>query len=56
MKVTCEIQDYSNPVKPNIRIHNSWLRGTLVEIEIDGERYVVDGNEMKCAIDNCMNT
>lgn len=34
MKVTCEAQDYSNPAKQNIRIHNSWLRGTLVEIEI----------------------
>lgn len=56
MKVTCEIQDYSNPKKkPNIRVHNSWLRGTLVEIEVEGSRYTVDGNEIKRAVDNCMN-
>lgn len=41
--------------KPNIRVHNSWLRGTLVEIEVEGSRYTVDGNEIKRAVDNCMN-
>lgn len=55
MKITCEIQDYSKPKKSNIRIHDSWLRGTLIEIEINGERYTVDGNEIKRAVDNCMN-
>lgn len=55
MKVTCEIQDYSNPKKPNIRVHDSWLRGTLVEIEVEGSWYTVDGNEIKRAVDNCMN-
>lgn len=57
MKVTREIQDYSTPPpkKPNIRVHDSWLRGTLVEIEVEGSRYTVDGNEIKHAVDNCMN-
>lgn len=56
MKVTCEIQDYSNPAKPNISVHDSWLRGALAEIEVEGNRYTVDGNEIKRAVDNCMNT
>lgn len=29
---------------------------TKVEIEIDGKRYTVAGEDMKVAIDNCMNT
>ena len=55
MKVTCEIDDYSDPKKPNIRVHSHWVHGGLVELEIGGERYVVSGYELKKAIDNAMN-
>lgn len=51
MKVTCEITDYSNPAKPNIRIHNAWSNGECVELEVNGERYVVSAAELKSAVD-----
>ena len=50
MKVTCEIKDYSNPAKPNIKIHNAWSDSNKVEIEINGEKYIVVANEMISAI------
>lgn len=56
MKVTCEIKEHSDPAKENVVIHNHWRCGDFVEIEFDGKTYVVDGNELKRAIDNCMNT
>lgn len=50
MRVTCEINDYSNPAKPCIKIHNSWRDGEKVELEISGERYVVKADELISAI------
>lgn len=54
MKVTCEINDYSNPQKPRIRVHNAWSIGEHVELEINGERYEVNGAELISAINKCM--
>lgn len=56
VKVTCEIEERSDTRKASIRVHNHWNSSKLVEIEIGGERYRVDGNDLKTAIDNCMNT
>ena len=50
MKVTVEVEDYSNPAKRNIRVHNAWGDGAKVEIEVNGERYTVDADEMVSAI------
>ena len=50
MKVTCEIKDYSNPAKPEIKIHNAWNRFNHVELEINGERYEVDAEELISAV------
>lgn len=50
MKVTCEIKDYSNPTKPNIKIHNAWNDSNKVEIEINNEKYIVVADEMISAI------
>ena len=50
MKVTCELKDYSNPAKPNIRIHNAWNDNERVELEVNGERYVVSAAELKSAV------
>ena len=50
MKVTCEINDYSNPAKPNIKVHNAWNDSTKVELEIDGIRYTVNSEELISAI------
>ncbi len=54
MKVTCEIQDYSQPAKPSIRVHSDWYGGDHVELEVDGNRYTVDGEELISAIKRCM--
>ena len=51
MKVTCEVKDYSNPAKPNIKIHNAWSDAGKVEIEINGERYTVVAEEIISAIE-----
>ena len=54
MKVTVEINDYSKPAQPCIRIHNAWADGEKVELEVKGERYTVDGNELISAIKRAM--
>lgn len=54
MQVTVEINDYSNPAKLPIRVHNAWNYGENVEIEIDGVRYTVNGNELISAIKRCL--
>lgn len=51
MKVTCEITDYSNPAKQSIRIHNAWNYGDRVELEVNGEIYVVSAAELKSAVE-----
>ena len=56
IKVTCQIEDYSNPAMPNIKVHNNWLTKRQVELEVDGKRYTVDGRELILAVENCMNT
>lgn len=55
VKVTCQIEDYSEPRKGSIKIHSHWNINRFVELEINGERYTVNGKELKIAIDNCMN-
>ena len=55
IKVTCEINDYSEPSQPCIKVHNHWNYKYLVEIEVDGKRHTVDGHELKQAVDNAMN-
>ena len=55
IKVTCEVSECSDTAKGRILVHNHWNRKDLVEIEVDGKRYTVDGESMKTAIDNCMN-
>lgn len=54
MKVTCEINDYSNPAKPRIKVHNAWADGRKVELEVNGERYTVIGEELISAVKRCM--
>lgn len=54
MKVTCQINDYTNPMQTEIRVHNHWCHG-MVEVEVDGIRRSVNGNELIEAIRNCLN-
>ena len=56
IKVTCQLTDYSNPAKPEIKVHNYWNGNKYVEVEVDGDRYVVSGTDMIEAVKNCMNT
>lgn len=53
MKITAEINDYSNPAQPKIKVHNHWNHGDQVELEIDGKRYTVKSNELISAIQRC---
>lgn len=55
VKTTCEIQTYNSPAVPSVRLHSHWSDNRLVEIEIDGKRYVVTGCDLAKAIQNCMN-
>ena len=50
MRVTCEINDYSNPAMPNIRVHNAWNDSNKVELEVDGKRYTVVAEELISAV------
>lgn len=54
MKVTCEIKDKSRPAKQNIRIHSEYFGGDDVEVEINGERYTVNGLDLISAVNKCM--
>ena len=55
MNVTCEINDYSNPVQPKIKVHNAWCYSdTMVELEVEGKRYTVKGIELIWAINKCL--
>ena len=54
MKVTVEVEDYSQPRQQNIRVHNSWCNSDMVEIEIEGKRYTVFAKEMISAIEKAM--
>ena len=56
LKVSCQIETHNDEAKPSIKIHNHWNNNSLVELEINGERFAVKGNELKEAINNCMNT
>lgn len=56
IKVTCELKDYSEPVKPEIRVHSHWNYNDLVELEVKGERYTVNGRDLITAVENAMKT
>ena len=53
MNITAEINDYSEPAKTPIRVHNHWNYGEMVELEVNGERYTVKGVELISAINRC---
>ena len=50
MKVTIELNDYSKPAMPNIRVHSSMFSSKEVELEVDGKRYVVNAEELVSAV------
>lgn len=54
MKVTAQINDYSNPAMTTIRVHNAYGNGKRVELEVDSKRYTVDGDELISAVKRCM--
>ena len=56
IKVTCQLDDYSDPAKPEIKVHSHWCYRNLVEIEAEGRRYTVCGYDMIEAVKNAMNT
>lgn len=56
VKVTCEINEYSDSIKTRVLVHNHWNSNEFVELEIKGERYTLSAIELKTAIENCTNT
>ena len=54
MKVTCQLEDYSNPPRPSIKVHNAWNDGEKVELEVSGIRYTVIGEELISAVKRAM--
>ena len=55
MHITSELNDHSIPAKCPIRVHDHPLGRTMIELEVKGERYVLDGVELKKAVDNALN-
>lgn len=63
IKVTCEVSTYDESAKPNIKVHNHWCDDSKhwcddskVEIEVNGEIYVVAARDIIKAIRYCTNT
>ena len=56
IKVSCQLEDYSDPPKMPVRVHAHWLTKNNVELEVAGEKYVVNGRDLITAVQNCMNT
>ncbi len=56
IKVTCQLEDYSSPSMPSIKVHNHWNTRRQVELEVDGKRYTVNGEDLITAVQNAMNT
>lgn len=56
IKVTCQIKTYGEKATADIKVHNHWNEQAKVEIEINGERFIVLAKDIKAAVDNCTNT
>ena len=50
MEVTCKINDYSTPEKVSIQVHSVWDNCDFVELEVNGERYTVNAQELISAV------
>lgn len=50
MKVTIEIQDYSNPARPNIFVKSAWSDGNKAVLEVEGVQYTVLAEELISAL------
>lgn len=53
MNVTVEVDMLGERAKLSIKVHNAWADGRSVELEINGERYKVNAQEMISAIRRC---
>ena len=54
--VTCQLEDYSTPAMPQIKVHSHWNTKRYVELEVDGKRYTVVGQDLITAVENAMHT
>ena len=50
MKVTIEIKDCSNPVRPNIFVKSAWSDGNKAVLEVEGVQYTVIAEELISAL------
>lgn len=56
IKVTCQIDNYDEPRKLDVRVHSHWCDKSKVVIEYDDKRFTVMADDMIRAIENCKNT
>lgn len=54
LKITVEVSDKSSTAKPNIRVHNHYNYNDCVELEMNGERQIINGKELIYAIQCCI--
>lgn len=56
IKVTCQLNDMEDSKIPGIKVHSHWKTKRNVELEIEGKRYVVNGQDLITAVENAMST
>lgn len=55
IEVTVAVKTYDETKPEKIYIHSHWNDRDMVKIKIGGKEVVVLGEDLKSAIDNCMN-
>lgn len=54
MKITIEVSDRSAIAQSNIKVHNHYNYNDCIELEMNGNRQVINGNELIYAIQCCI--
>lgn len=55
VKTTCAVQVYGDTDKLPLKVHSHWNQRELIELQVGEQRIVVAGDDLKRAVDNCMN-
>jgi len=55
IKNNSEVKTYDDSKPEKVTVNSHWNQRSFVEILIGKQKVVVDGNDLKTAIDNCMN-
>lgn len=55
IKNTAVVQTQNDSAVPDLHVHSHWNNQKIVSIVVDDKTYHVLGEDLKRAIDNCMN-